>query len=168
MVDFERRKSVSKRRLDERRKSEAVAGLLELSATEPCTMPLDEPELQHCGGSQCKKFFKTLQDDCQSLREENQLLKERLKSFEVDEESFSGNDEKVKNLTGLPTFALIALFTAIFPFLKANSSITPYKQFILTLIRLRFNVPFVYLCVNFGISASTASRIFNHTINVSS
>lgn len=94
-------------------------------------------------------------------------MKDRLKAYEVNEESFSGNDEKVKNLTGIPTFAkLIALFTAILPFLKVNSNVSPFKQFVLTLIRLQFNVPYIYLCTHFGVSASTASRIFNHTIDV--
>lgn len=111
--------------------------------------------------------MKALNNECQTLRCENYALKDELKACHLDQKSLEGNDEKVRMLTGLPSFPkLMAIFSAIVTFLKPKSDIAPFKQMMLTLIRLRFNIPFAYLGFNFGISDATACRIFAHTVNV--
>jgi hypothetical protein len=111
--------------------------------------------------------LKVLESECQTLRTENITLKASLKAMSLDEISFRRNEEKVRAMTGICTYEkMMGLFVTIVPYLKSNSSLEPFKQFVLTLLRLRFNIPLVYLSYRFHISLSTTSRIFNHTIDI--
>jgi len=160
---------MKKKKREEERKTEAASALLNLCFIEQEQDPEDvvTEEDQHCNNEACARQIQSLNDECQALRTENLKLKEKLNDFDIAKETFRNNDEKVRNITGLPSFAkLIVVFTSILPFLKASSNLDPFKQFIMTLIRLKFNVPLVYLSFTFGISVPTASRLFNHTINV--
>ena len=53
----------------------------------------------------CHVHFKALEDEYQALRTENMLLKAQQANVRFDEMSFSQDDDKVRFLTGLPTYA---------------------------------------------------------------
>ena len=70
--------------------------------------------------------LRSIEAESKALREENQLLKLKANSFSFDEIAFQYDDEKVKNLTGLPSFAkLVVVFNVISPHLKLNCNLPP-------------------------------------------
>ena len=137
------------------------------SSHESVELPTDEVDL--CQNERCKAKLDSLHKECLSLREEIYNLRQELKNVKFDEISFQNNDEKVQLLTGLPSYAkLMVIFKAVCQFLKANSALSPFEQVILTLLRLRMNLPLHFLGQMYNISTATASRLFNHTIDVMS
>ena len=120
-----------------------------------------------CTYESCKNKIASLNMECNALREENLRLRESIKSMSLDENSFEHNDEKVRIMTGLSCYEkLMVLFSFVSPFLKQHSSLTCFQQLIMTLLRMRLNLPLGFLGYMFDIHCSTASRIFNNTISV--
>ena len=80
------------------------------------------------------------------------------------------SDEKlVKHYTGLSSFsALIAIFNIVSPAISHHSvmKLTNFKCFTLTMMRLRLDLPYFDLGYRFGVSDTTASRIFTKWIGV--
>lgn len=76
----------------------------------------------------------TLQSDNFALRDENRHLKEATTRQALDEQSFEGNDEKVKYYTGLASFAtFMALLYIAFHFQISVRS-TTFQQYLVVLI----------------------------------
>ena len=50
---------------------------------------------QHCQHKWCKDYISSLEIECQSLREDNIRLKDKLKKVSFDEISLRGNEDKV-------------------------------------------------------------------------
>ena len=184
---YERRDAREKRRKEHVRRSNAASALLDLSGElesqlEPSAAS-SKPSWD-CVNSHCHEMFekysslqnkhdqlaeklKSIEAEYKALREENQLLKLKANSFSFDEIAFQNDDEKVKNLTGLPSFAkLVVILNVISPHLKLNCSLPPFQQFLLTLMRMRSNCTLAFLGYIFGVSESTISRLFNSTLNV--
>ncbi len=102
-------------------------------------------------------------------KEEISRLRAKVQKISLSEDSFRGNDEKVKCYTSLPSFAvLMVIINFLMPFLKKGpgSSLTPFCQVLLTIMRMRFNLGTQYLGYVFGISQTTVRRIFDDTLDV--
>ena len=87
----------------------------------------------------------------------------------LNEESFKDSDEKVLLYTGLPNFALMMIlfhFLESFVNTTARTSLSTFQQFLLTMMRLRRNLPLCNLGYRFGVSTSTASRVFTTWLDV--
>ena len=94
-------------------------------------------------------------------------MKDIIKSATFDEAAFENDDEKVKSMTGLPTYAkLQVVLTFILSLLPTGTHLSPFQQLILTLMRLRMNLPLSLLGCIFRVSVTTASRTFRTTIEV--
>lgn len=96
-------------------------------------------------------------------------LERKLKKLEITEESFKNDDNKTLYHTGLPkNEMLFILFEKIKPYLPVhpNKVLSPFQQFILTLMKLRLNLPFKYLSYQFNIAPSTCSRFFYECIDI--
>ncbi|XP_028429965.1 THAP domain-containing protein 4-like [Perca flavescens] len=120
-----------------------------------------------CGNASCEATMKQLNEECVRLQTEIWKLKGQVKSLSFDQESLKDKDYKVHKLTGLPSYVkLIVVFSFISSFLKLKSSLSPFQQFLLTLMRLRMNLPLFFLAHVFHVSMSTAGRVFNNTLNV--
>lgn len=52
------------------------------------------------------------------------------------------------------------------PLLKDTANITIFHQLLLTLMRIRLNLPIAFLSYLFGVHMSTISRVFTHVINI--
>ncbi len=106
--------------------------------------------------------------DLDKMEKDLKAAQARVDKMSLDEESFRGNDEKVKTFTGLPTFTiLMALFTIVKPFLKTKSPVmSPFSQFLMTLMRLKMNLGVDYLAYRFGVSQSTVTNTFTDVIDV--
>lgn len=174
MDRFEGRRDMKRRRDEEMKRSDAVAGLLDLSVGEdtlPQATTSSNPDsgklLIPCENEACKEYVKCLETECQALREEVQQYKTIVKSVKFDEVTFEQNDDKVKTMTGLPSYEkMMTVFGFFGCHLKTQSSLSAFQQFILTMLRLRMNMPLSFLSYVFNISLSTTSRIFNNTIDV--
>ena len=124
--------------------------------------PNEQPECHIC-----KDHILSLEMECRSLRAENLKLKEIIKSVSFDEMTFQDNDDKVKVMTGLPSYEkLMTVFRFVCPYLKKQSNLSCFQQFIMTLLRMRLNLSLDFFGYLFNIHASTASRLFNNTIDV--
>ena len=84
------------------------------------------------------------------------------------EEEFRNNDKKVQFYTGLPSFDILNIvFHRIVPFVNRKSQLlTPFEEFIMTIMKLKLNMPFEDLAYRFNVSVSTVSRTFQAWIIV--
>lgn len=75
-------------------------------------------------------------------------LRSRLSKMDLSNESFRLDDEKVKYFTGLESFELLSLihdYVSPLLFTRSNAALTTFQQLLLTLMKLRLNLPFKYL-----------------------
>ena len=123
--------------------------------------------LKPCMNPSCQATIFAMERECARLRAEVGELRAKVEERSLNEEAFRDNDTMVQEHTGLPTFAkLMVLFTFLQDFIKAGHSVTPFQCLILTLMRLKLNVPLHFLAFVFGVSKATAVRVFNSTLNV--
>lgn len=78
------------------------------------------------------------------------------------EEEFRNDDKRVKFYTGLPSLdTLKVIFFRIVPFVtRKPQHLTPFQEFVMTLMKLRLNMPLEDLAYRFNVSVSTGSRTF--------
>ncbi|CAI5680122.1 unnamed protein product [Oreochromis niloticus] len=101
------------------------------------------------------------------LLEENRKLQSQLKKTELNENFLKDDTEKVRYYTGLPCFViLLAVFNNVKAFLPASQKLTHFQMLLLTLMRLRLDLPVQHLCHLFNISHKTLSSVFTDTIDV--
>ena len=108
-------------------------------------------------------------DACTDTSEFDYLFKEsKCKSNDFTESYFLGDDDKVRFYTGLPSFEILCiLFNFVEPYIKRKSSVlSHFQEFILTLMKLRLDVPLQDLAYRFNISISTVNRIFHFWIDI--
>ena len=97
----------------------------------------------------------------------NRKLKDIIKSGTFDELAFEKDDEKVKAMTGIPTYSkLQVVSTFVLSFLQTGTNLSPFQQLLLTFMRLKMNLPLSLPGCMFKISIPTASRTFRNTIEV--
>lgn len=106
------------------------------------------------------------------LQEENRKLKGELSNKALDENFLKDNDSKVKYYTGLPSFSLLidGVLMQIIPSLPKSETkerkLSHFQMLLLTLMRLRLDLPVEHVAHLFDISRQTASNLFIATINV--
>lgn len=144
----------------------AVDVLLESSVPDAEPMPPAEDE-QKCQNRPWKEKFDRLQGECNEFSEVEQRLKDIIKSETCDELAFENDDNKVKTMTGIPTYSkLQVVLTFVISFLQTETHLTPFQQLLLTLMRLKMNLDLSLLSSLFKISVATASETFHNTIEV--
>ncbi|KAK9965554.1 hypothetical protein ABG768_004640 [Culter alburnus] len=127
----------------------------------------DDPATPPCSTETCGKHVQSLEQECQALRTENMLLKEKMNRTTLNEMSLHNDDKRVNTLTGLSTYSiLMTIFHIVAPFLKLKSCLTCFQQYMLTLMKLRMNLSFEFLAFYFGIDSTTVSKLFKHCISV--
>ena len=105
-----------------------------------------------------------------ALENENKNLKEKIISITpIDIARLEQDKEMVLFLTGISNYLLLM---SLFSFLSESMShahrrgLTTFQEFLLTMMRLRLNLPLQDLAYRFNISKSTASRTFDKWIDV--
>lgn len=107
-----------------------------------------------------------------ALRECNQQLyelREKLNALQFNEAYFQNSNRNTLYYTGLPSFIYIkCIYDAIEEYLIVthSSTLTKFQQLIMTLIKLRLNLPFCDLGNRFGCHHTTAARIFVKVLNI--
>ena len=126
---------------------------------------------------------KQLESSCQELKvkcerlekdnschvKERKIMEERLQETLLDEESFRENDDKVLFYTGLTNWRILfVVFTFVQSHIAASrhTSLSPFQQLLLTLMRLRLSLSVQDLGYRFGIHKSTVCRIFSNILEV--
>ncbi|XP_023180304.1 uncharacterized protein LOC111605793 [Xiphophorus maculatus] len=101
------------------------------------------------------------------LLQENRELRSELNKQQLAESFFKDDTKKVTYYTGLPCFAvLLSLFNTVMPFLPASRKLSQFQMLVLTLMRLRLDLPVQHLCHLFNVSHKTLSDIFSDTLDV--
>lgn len=103
------------------------------------------------------------------LQGENRKLKGELSKKALDENFLKDNDSKVKYYTGLPSFSLLmGVLMQVIPSLPKTKErkLSHFQMLLLTLMRLRLDLPVEHVAHLFDISRQTASNLFIETINV--
>ena len=79
-----------------------------------------------------------------------------------DETYFANDDEKVRFYTGLPAYDVLkTVYQNVSPFvLNKSPTLSKFQECVLTLMKLKLNMPMQDLAYRFGISLPTVSRIF--------
>lgn len=95
------------------------------------------------------------------------VLKEKLNHFQLTEEAFRNDDNKIKLHTGLPSYVVfMSILSLISPDLKSLCTLTKFQQLLLPLMKLHLDLPMIYLAHTFKVSTPTISRCFNDAIHV--
>uniref|UniRef100_A0A8C6SR38 Transposase n=1 Tax=Neogobius melanostomus TaxID=47308 RepID=A0A8C6SR38_9GOBI len=105
-------------------------------------------------------------DEINRLLEENRRLKQQLAAAKFSQGFFaSGGDDKVRYYTGLPDYTTFTeLLTGLQPLMAARA-LKPFQMLLLTLMRLRLDLPVVHLANLFVVSPPTVYRIFRETVS---
>lgn len=120
-----------------------------------------------CLNAACQATVEALKNECTRLRAEVHHLKGKVDELSLNEEAFKGNDDMVQELTGLPSYAkLMVVFTLLSGLLKGSPRLNPFHSFVLTLMRMRLNLPLYFFVYFFHMSKTSVSRIFNSTLDV--
>lgn len=91
------------------------------------------------------------------------LLSTNKKVTDFDQEYFRNRDDKVLFCTSLPSYEILNFeFELVSPFASCCSqTLSPFQEFVMVLIKLRWDVPFRDLAYRLNISVPTVSRIFH-------
>ncbi len=116
--------------------------------TEITSTMMDDEKIKHMEDD---LEIETLQLELQSLTS----------ALPFSEEVLECDDERVKFYTGLPNYKILkAVFDMVVATSAVHTKLTPFQEFMLTIIRLRLNSLYKDLAYRFGISVTTVSRIF--------
>lgn len=110
-----------------------------------------------------------MEEDIKRCNEELCTLKEKALEALISRKSFEKDNDKTKFYTGLPNFlVLLQVFNLCEPFIThtKRSSLGKFEQILLVLMRLKLNLPLQGLAYRFGVSCSTASRIFHKIVTI--
>ncbi|XP_077093987.1 uncharacterized protein LOC143746108 [Siphateles boraxobius] len=108
-------------------------------------------------------------DVINNLLEENRELKRELDDYRMNENFLSGDDNTVKYYTGLLNFALFqTLLLTLTPYLPQGrmKKLSPFQLVLLTLMRLRLDLPIQHLSHLFRVHRTTVADAFHHTLGV--
>ena len=117
-----------------------------------------------------QETIKELQSELEKVKKENtDLRKAMVIEHTMRESDLVNDDKKVLYYTGLNSWELLnTLFQYMKPRLCSHvqSSLSPFQQLLVTLMRLRLNLPGRDLAYRFSIHESTISRIFARVLEV--
>uniref|UniRef100_A0A8C5EBS4 Uncharacterized LOC114459264 n=1 Tax=Gouania willdenowi TaxID=441366 RepID=A0A8C5EBS4_GOUWI len=132
--------------------------------------PPDQDQLQAPPGQDMECGLCTSRRDViNNLLEENRELKRQLDMYRMNENFLSGDDNTVKYYTGLPNFALFqTLLLTLTPYLPQGrmKKLSPFQLVLLTLMRLRLDLPIQHLSHLFRVHRTTVADAFHHTLGV--
>ena len=113
------------------------------------------------------ELLQLMSADCDILRQENRELRTQLNRGSLEEDGFRDDNDKVLFFTGIPSFMIMTtVFAMVIPFVNAARKLSPFQMCLLTCMRMRKNLSIRFLGYLFGVSQSSASRIFYDVLTV--
>ena len=107
------------------------------------------------------ELLQLMSADCDILRQENRELRTQLNRGSLEEDGFRDDNDKVLFFTGIPSFMIMTtVFAMVIQFVNAARKLSPFQMCLLTCMRMRMNLSIRFLGYLFGVSQSSASRIF--------
>ncbi|XP_039908283.1 uncharacterized protein LOC120746843 [Simochromis diagramma] len=96
----------------------------------------------------CVRFVQS-RAEINRLLEENRKLKSLLDKTEMNDNYLKGDTEKVKYYTGLTCVAIfMSVLDNVKAFLPASKKLSHFQMLLLTLMRLRLDLPVQHLCIS--------------------
>jgi len=118
----------------------------------------------------CTTSSSAVDSELQRLITENIILKQQVAGMKMNEKCFENQDDKVKYYTGLPNYlVLMTLFDFVKQYIpkpRVNGDLGQFERLIMTLMRLKLNLPIQDLAFRFQTSTSTVSRTFLVVIHI--
>jgi len=164
------------------KKIEPAMSLLDLSSLLEEGVELDDVDIDAAGTPQLTEleieisglqsklaeaymYIATLKVEDSKSKDQNEYLANMLKKMKANTpDDFNGDDDdKVDYYTGLQGFVtLMVLFNLVASEIseKKNSSLNKFRKFIVTLMRLRLNLPIVDLSYRFGVYQNYFKSVF--------
>lgn len=118
---------------------------------------------------ECKFFEKSSQTNIEGHEFENQIehLKSIILNYDITLESFENDDVKTCFFTGISKFQIMkAIYLRIEKDLPVSKSLSKFKIFYITLVRMRLNQSFTYLAYRFRVSRDTISKYWHKGLAV--
>lgn len=105
-----------------------------------------------CSNEACQGAVRRLTEDCTALWSEVFEFRKKVNKLSFNQHTFKDNSEIVQDLTGLPPFPkLMVVFTFVSEFLSVSSGLPPFQSFVMTLMRMRLNLPVHFLSYIFHV-----------------
>ncbi|XP_068227134.1 uncharacterized protein [Palaemon carinicauda] len=112
-------------------------------------------------------YIQNLEDECYNLRCELSRIKGKYMFKDMELEMFKDNDEKVKYLTGLENYNMLkALSDIISEYQRHLVRLSSFQQLMVTLMKIKLNLPMKFFGVLFNVNLTGISRLFNETIDL--
>lgn len=126
----------------------------------------DEGSNDDNAGQQECHFCSSMRDEIDHLLKENRKLRKELAKKNMGEDSFKEDNAKVKYYTGLPCFViLMGVLTQLLPHLpQTGHKLSPFQMLLLTLMRLKLNLPVQHIAYLFCVDQDTVSNTFKDTL----
>ena len=181
---FQKRQDLKSRRREQNLRTDAATALLELGCNDesspdipleeilPNQINLESDITEESIGDGSSSVIENLVDyemECKVLRQETCDLQKQVESLSLTEQAFKNDNGKVKFYTGLPNYEVFdAVLFLISPQLKTEKAtkLSTFQQVLLTLMKLRLNLPHQDLAYRFGVHMSTISRTLHQVINL--
>ena len=112
-------------------------------------------------------YLKSLEDEYYKLKRELSQVKEKDIFRDMELHMFRDSDRKVRCLTGLTSYDMLkGLSDYISDYQNEQGKVTKFQQLMITLIKLKLNLPMPFLAILFNISLTTISRVFRVTVDL--
>lgn len=112
-------------------------------------------------------YLKSLEGEYFKIKTELSEVKEKDIFRDMELDMFKDNDDKVKCLTGLKSYSMLkALSVYVKQYQGVQGKLTKFQQLMITLIKLKQNLPMPFIAILFNVSLATISRLFRLTIDI--
>lgn len=109
----------------------------------------------------------SLRRELTARNEELFQLRDKVDRLMLGEKTIRKNSDMIRYYTGLPNInVFFVVLNAVSVHLNQNCALTPYHQFLITLMKLRLNVSFQGLAYRFDMSRKAMSTIFHNTLDI--
>lgn len=126
----------------------------------------DEAANDHNAEQQECHLCSSMHAEIDRLLKENRRLRKELAKKNMVEDSFKEDNAKVRYYTGLPCFViLMGVLTQLLPCLpQTGQKLSPFQMLLLTLMRLKLNLPIQHVAYLFSVDQNTVSNTFRDTL----
>ena len=143
---------------------------LELKKVEEELEDIIESKLSKCQRcSLIEQKARRIEANLRKTQTEVNKLNNRLLAIDISEENFMKYKNKVKSYTGFPSYEyLMLVFEHVKPRLSelSHKGVSCFQMFILTIMKLKLNLPFWDLAFRFAITTTYSQNMFSKYVSI--